>query len=293
MKIFLTGATGLLGRAFVRQFTDYGILHATAFSRAAPPVHKLDLRDAAAVAEQVAAFQPDLLIHSAAERRPDICENDHAATDALNVAAVTTLAEAAKATGALLLYISTDYVFDGTQPPYSVDAAPNPLNYYGRSKLAGEAAALASGARVCILRVPILYGPVESLEESPVTLIASMLTHPAEQDVDDWAVRYPTHVDDVAGAVRRIAVLLEEGKSLPVRLHFSGSEAITKYEMARMIGEACGLNADHLTPDPDPPAGAPRPHNSQLDNSLIENLIAPKRQPFARAIGGIITPHLK
>ena len=292
MKIFLTGATGLLGRAFVRQFTDDGPLLATAFSRATPPIRKLDLRDAAAVRKQITDFGPDLVIHSAAERRPDICENDHAATDALNVEAVKTLAAAARTTGALLLYISTDYVFDGTRPPYAEEAAPHPLNYYGRSKRAGEEAALASGARVCILRVPILYGPVESLAESAVTLIANMLIHPAEQTVDHKAVRYPTHVDDVAGAVRRLADRIQQGESLPDRLHFSGSEAFTKYEMARIIADACGLNSDHLNPDPDPPVGAPRPHNSRLDNTLIESLIHPPRRIFSQAIGDIIKPHI-
>jgi len=151
MRVLLTGASGLLGRAFVREFTKSSDLYATAFSRSAPPLCRLDLRDKEKVNAIIQDFKPQLIIHSAAERHPDICENDHAATDALNVTSVKFLADAAKAIGATLIYISTDYVFDGTTPPYEVDASANPLNYYGKSKLAGENAALKSAERGSVL----------------------------------------------------------------------------------------------------------------------------------------------
>jgi dTDP-4-dehydrorhamnose reductase len=292
MNILLTGATGLLGRAVYNRLNPSENLCATAFSRAMPPIEKLDLRDANAVYERIEKFAPKLIVHTAAERRPDVCENDHAATDSLNEDAVKTLAAAAVAVGATLLYISTDYVFDGSCPPYDVDATPHPLNYYGKSKLAGEQAALASGAPVCILRVPILYGSVEALGESPVTLITNMVLDPREQTVDHWAVRYPTHVDDVATAIHGLAGLLDQGFVLPRRLHFSGSEAMTKYDMARIIASECGLSSAHLHPDLQPPSGAPRPQNSQLDTSLIESLVPLRRQSFAQVIGALIKPHL-
>ncbi len=293
MRVLLTGASGLLGRAFVRQFEKSSELYATAFSRCAPPLHRLDLRDEAQVKALVRDFRPELIIHSAAERRPDICENDHEATDALNVSAVETLTNCAKEIGATLIYLSTDYVFDGTAPPYGIDARPNPLNYYGKSKLAGEHAALGAGAKVCVLRVPILYGPVENLEESAVTIIARLLEHNEECAVDDWAIRYPTHVDDVATAVRGLADLLEQGNRLPELLHFSGAEAFTKFEMAQIMAKACGRSGDHLRPDRRVTGGAPRPHNCRLDDSLLTGLVEAHKQPFREVIGDLIGPHLR
>ena len=292
MRVLLTGSSGLLGRAFVRQFEKSSALYATAFSRTQPPLHRLDLRCEGEVKSLVQEFRPQLIIHSAAERRPDICEHDHEATDSLNVSAVKTLAASAKAVEATLVYLSTDYVFDGTTPPYAVDAQTNPLNHYGQSKLAGEHAALESGAEVCVLRVPILYGPVETLEESAVTLIAQLLGSCEERTVDDWAIRYPTHVDDVAAAVRGLADLLEKGARIPERLHFSGGEAFTKYEMALIMAEACGRSSDHLRADSTATGGAPRPHNSQLDDALLVNLVDIRKRPFREVIGGLIEPHL-
>lgn len=293
MKVLLTGASGLLGRAFVRQFEESSELYATAFSRSAPPLHRLDLRCEEEVKSLVQSFRPQLIIHSAAERRPDICENDHAATDALNVASVQFLTEAAKVVGATLLYISTDYVFDGTSPPYGVNAPANPLNYYGKSKLAGENAALESGAKVCIFRVPILYGPVETLEESAVTLIARLLESCEERKVDHWATRFPTHVDDVAAAVQGLAALLERGERIPKTLHFSGDEALTKYEMSLIMAEACGCSSDHLIPDSEATGSAPRPHNCQLDDSLLMSLVDVDKRSFRETIGELIEPHLR
>ena len=203
-------------------------------------------------------FRPQLVLHSAAERRPDICEHDHGATDALNVSAVETLAMCAKETGAALLCLSTDYVFDGTEPPYGVDDPPAPLNYYGKSKRAGELAALDSGAHACILRVPILYGPVEHLAESAVTSIALVLQQDGEHMIDHWAVRYPTHVDDVAAAAGGLAKLLEQGRHIPRILHFSGAEAFTKFEMARAIAASCGLDGTRIKAE-SRAAGPPAP----------------------------------
>ena len=100
-----------------------------------------------------------------------------------------------------LLYISTDYVFDGTSPPYGEDDKPCPVNAYGELKLHGETKALASGHLV--LRIPILYGQVEYLAESAVTVLFEKLKHlqsdsEMKLEVSDYEVRRPALVDDIA-----------------------------------------------------------------------------------------------
>ena len=171
-KVLITGASGLLGRALLKEFTRFSDSWETlglAFSRAGGDLRRVDLKNKDEVNTVVEEFQPNLIIHSAAERRPDVVEKNEDETTKLNVTATRIIAEAATKANAFMLYISTDYVFDGTSPPYKTTDKPNPLNRYGQSKLDGENATLEFLPRCGVLRVPILYGPVEHLHESAVT----------------------------------------------------------------------------------------------------------------------------
>jgi dTDP-4-dehydrorhamnose reductase len=287
MNVCITGASGLLGRACARAFSDTDPL-TCAWSRAKPGDLKLDLTDRNAVLKAMEQRQPELIIHTAAERRPDICENDAGQTHALNVEATRSLAEAANRIGAVLVYISTDYVFDGTQPPYAVDSECQPLNAYGKSKRAGEEAVLAASPRNVILRVPILYGKVETLDESGVTLLLCDLQTPRPKKIDHWAIRYPTSTDDVAQTLRGWADrLLAESESRGI-YHMSGGEALTKYEMACAMAEELGLDHSHLSPDPAAPDGAPRPQNCQLDLSRLQQETTLIQTPFREAIARVL-----
>ena len=151
-----------------------------AHSRATEVLKKVDLLDFDETKRVVKNFKPHILIHAAAERRPDVVENDEETCMKLNVGVTKTLASAiselnsdAGAPEHFMLYISTDYVFDGSSPPYKPHDEANPLNKYGKSKLAGEQVMQAYNSDGGILRVPILYGKVESLKESAVTGVFS------------------------------------------------------------------------------------------------------------------------
>lgn len=293
MKILLTGASGLLGRAFVRSFKDHCSLYACAYSRSSDTLHKLDLLKEADVTQTIESVQPHFIIHCAAERSPDICENDHFATDALNQTATKHLAQCAKAIGATIIYISTDYVFDGTKPPYECLDKPNPLNYYGASKLAGEKAVLDSGAQAIVLRVPVLYGQIESLEESAITVIAKLFENQDSCQVDDWAIRYPAYVDDISHAIKLLIDKIRTDKIQPPQIiHFSGPDALTKYEMAKIMAEKCQLDDQYLTANQAAPAGAPRPHNCQLNDEALMKLIELKKTSLKDVIASLIQPHL-
>lgn len=158
-----------------------------------------------------------MIIHSAAERRPDVAAADPQAAEAINVGSVALIATEAKRRNTYVVYISTDYIFDGTQPPYTPDAAPNPLNDYGRLKLAGERAfrsIMGDETPASILRLPILYGPVERLDESAVSCLFLALHGPAAQEapvMDHYAVRFPTSTEDVAKVLVRLATLRPSG----------------------------------------------------------------------------------
>ena len=281
MKILVTGASGLLGRSLMTELEPLAgpdALIGTAHSRLKPPLKKLDLTDEAAVRAAFAEWSPELVVHSAAERRPDVVDGDPASAEKLNVDATRLVAELAAAHGARFIYLSTDYVFDGTQPPYAIDARTGPLNAYGRMKLAGEDAVRAAYASrgdkdFALLRIPILYGRVETLAESPITEIAAKVLEGRPFKAEDWAARYPAHVDDVARALALIAEhLMQGGPDFGCVYHFASGEQYTKYGMALVIAEILGADAGLITPDPNPPAGAPRPKDCRLDASRLATL---------------------
>lgn len=165
MKVLVTGASGLLGRATLAQVKkDGNDVKGTALSRASGDLVKVDLTDFGALDELLTSFKPDAIIHTAAERRPDVVERNPQASHAINVDVPAHIAEHCKSLAAadakvpLLINISTDYVFDGTTPPYKVDDTPNPLNAYGLSKWDGEKGVTshAQPGRATNFRVPVL-----------------------------------------------------------------------------------------------------------------------------------------
>lgn len=296
-RLLITGASGLLGRAIFKELHHSPLWQTTglSFTRQSPNLTPCDLTRTSELATLLDSNSPRFIIHAAAERRPDISEKDPAATLALNVTATATLAEWAAHNKACLIYISTDYVFDGTQPPYHPDDTPNPLNAYGASKLAGEKAVQNSGCDYIILRIPILYGAVEHLAESPVTVVASNLMEaPADQPVpmDNWATRYPTHTADVASVISQLLTLKLKRPTLSGTYHFSGSEAHTRYTMAQLIAPLINFPLNRIKPLNTPlPNAAPRPQNSQLDNSFLTALGIAAHTPFKTALKAIVDTH--
>ncbi|MFP6854988.1 MAG: SDR family oxidoreductase, partial [Opitutales bacterium] len=192
-KVMITGASGLLGRAIRKAFANDPSWNVTglAKTRVGTGLVSHDLLNADATRELIARERPDVLIHAAAERRPDLCEGQPDQVKALNVTATSTLCRAVRKIGGWTLFISTDYVFDGTNPPYRPGDAPNPLNAYGESKLAGEQAVFAEDAENSVLRVPVLYGEVEEPGESAVTVILDALLDSTPTKMDHWAIRRP------------------------------------------------------------------------------------------------------
>lgn len=282
--VLITGSTGLLGRAIVSAFqrraSPVWNVVGSSFSRGGPSVVKCDLRKAADIRDMVASVAPRLVIHAAAERRPDVCEKDEESSEQLNVVAVWELSRAAAAAGADFVYISSDYLFDGEHPPYAETAAPAPLNAYGRQKLRGEYAALAGHPRAVSLRVPVLYGPTADIGESAVTVFARTVVERSagRKVLDDWQIRVPTFTLDIGETLANIGAALV-GNSLPGGIyHYSApSEGLTRFTIARRIAGLMGLPCDHVDGDARPPAGAPRPRDAALscEKLAVAGLAAP------------------
>lgn len=294
-KVAVIGASGLLGRAVVAELaatTGWQVAQ-TAFRRAAAHRTPLDVRDAQAVARYVECEAPDAIVIAAAERRPDVCEQDPDAARALNVDAVRCIAKAARRRGAWVLSISTDYVFDGTSPPYRCDDTPHPLNAYGRSKLEGEHALLDSMEIGLVLRLPLLYGPVVDWQESAVTSLVPAIAASARNGnagpaaMDAWATRYPTFTPDVAFVIRELLARHASGSPVCGIAQWSGDEPMTRYEIAQRLAAALGIDA-RLAAQTSPANATPRPRDCHLDASRLEALGIGRRTPFDTAIRAVL-----
>ncbi|MBC8741970.1 SDR family oxidoreductase [Paraburkholderia sp. UCT31] len=289
-KVAVIGGSGLLGRALndeLARQTGWQTV-STAYSRTSPRMVALDVRDSFAVERFIDRVAPDAVVIAAAERRPDVCERDPALARALNVDAVRMIAGAANRHGAWTLSISTDYVFDGTHPPYRHDSTPAPLNAYGQSKLEGERALTDTAEGGCVLRLPLLYGPIVSWSESAVTSLVPAIAAAAAPGaqaarMDAWAIRYPTFTPDVAFVIRQMLERHARGETVSGIVQWSGDEPMNKYEIAVRLAEALQLDA-RLTPQRTPTDATPRPHNCHLASSRLEVLGIGRRTPFDMAI---------
>ncbi|MES1914755.1 MAG: hypothetical protein MHM6MM_006793 [Cercozoa sp. M6MM] len=282
MPVVVTGATGLLGRAVLACFKSANIdVIGLGFSRAEGEIRKLDLTDSEAVGAFLAETAPECVVHCAAERRPDVIQ--HGDATSLNVTATETLAKLCAGADCRLVYVSTDYVFDGTEPPYAEDATSmHPLNKYGQSKLDGEKAVQKECENYAILRVPVLYGPVMTPSESASLASFDALVSQRACEIDNYNRRYPTHVADVASVLLRLSQMTQVGV-----FHFSASEQLTKYDQTLLMARALNLSSDHIAPKNTQGAGASRPYDCRLINTRLADL------PAARKFGDLVGPLLQ
>jgi dTDP-4-dehydrorhamnose reductase len=252
MRLLVTGAAGMLGRDVVAAAGDAGH-EALALARA-----DLDITDAAAVRAAVLAAQPDAVINCAASTDVDGAESAEAAATAINGTGAGHVAAAAAAAGALVVHVSSDYLFDGTATePYTEDAPVAPVGAYGRSKLAGEHAIAATDARSAIVRTSWLFGPHGK------NFVDTMRRLGAEREeiaVVDDQVGCPTYTGHLAPALVEIA---ERGTT--GIMHVAGAGSCSWLELAQATFEETGLQC-RVIPQSTAELGrpAPRPAFSAL-----------------------------
>ncbi|KAJ1724130.1 hypothetical protein LPJ53_001593 [Coemansia erecta] len=291
IAVVVTGASGLLGRQVLAEAQGREGVDAIglALTRTQNGLQKLDLTDESAVHAFFEHTRPDVIIHCAAERRPDIAASNPDLAEHLNAHVPGLLSHVAKEYGAFIIYVSTDYVFDGCNPPYGVADEPNPLNFYGRTKLAGERETLRENPNAAVLRVPLLYGQVEYPGESAVDVLLAPVRDPSKQTkMDDIQDRFPTCVDDVARVLLDMAQagVGADNKRMRGIFHVSAKERMTKYAISLMFAQILGIdNTDHLVAVRELPkedaGGVQRPGDTQMSNQTLEEAgISPSFVPF-------------
>lgn len=196
MHVMVTGATGLLGRAVCDVLPASTGWKLTALSKA-----DLDVTDASAAAKLMVQHAPDVVVHCAAYTNVDAAESHEAEAHRVNAEGAGIIAEQCRRIGARFVYPSTDYVFDGTaREPYHEAAMPGPINAYGRSKLAGEAAAAAAGDHL-IVRTSWLFGA------GGHNFVRTMVDRMNKQDplrVVNDQIGAPSWTRDVANALKAL-----------------------------------------------------------------------------------------
>jgi len=256
MRIFVTGATGQLGCEMPRAFSGHDIIPGSR--------PDFDLIDERSVRSAIEAAEPDLVVHAAAYTDVDGCERDPQRAYRANALGTRFVALAARAAGAALVAVSTDYVFDGTKgESYLEWDEPHPVSVYGRSKLAGEREALTLHDRCYVVRTSWVYSPRG--RNFVKTMLRLAGERPTLTVVDDERGG-PTLAADLADAIAKLV-----DRSVYGVYHFSNAGSCSRYDLAARTISLAGLSAqvvpistaEYLVRYPLP---AQRPANSTLQN---------------------------
>ncbi len=235
-KILITGSNGLLGQKLVKLIRDANEYELIATSRGENRMsdqkgytyESMDITRKEDVLRVFNQYKPEYVIHGAAMTNVDQCEEDKVACDQMNVHAVQYIVDACKTHDAFLCAVSTDFIFDGADGPYKEDATPNPLSYYGESKLKGEEIVKASTLKWAIARTVLVYGITEGMSRSNIILwVKNSLEQGKELQIvnDQW--RTPTLAEDLAMGCYLIVKKEAEGI-----YNISGKELLSPYDMA-------------------------------------------------------------
>ncbi len=302
LRVLLTGGNGQLGRdlrdVLAGRVPDGGepagtpgILPEVAegtFDVLSTDIDDLDLRDRDAVRSCAAAFRPDMVLHGGAYTAVDACESDPDTAFAVNALGTRHVAEAASEVGAHLVYVSTDYVFDGSlDRPYVEWDAPSPRSVYGRSKLGGEMEVhRIAGGSATVVRTAWVSGAHGANMVKTVLRLSEASPDAPLRFVDDQR-GCPTFTADLARGLVRLAL-----DRRPGTYHLTNQGETTWFGFAQATLEAAGLDPGRVVPiataDLDPPRPAPRPANSRLENAAVLLSGLPPLPVWQDALGRLV-----
>ena len=241
MKVLITGSNGLLGQKLLHKLrVDEGV-NLVATSKGENRVSEkngytyfdLDITNKNAVTQLIASEKPQVVFNTAAMTNVDLCEEKKEACDSLNVNAVQYLSVACQQIEAHLIHISTDFIFDGEDGPYKEEDKPNPLSYYGLSKLKSENIVKESDCNWTILRTIIVFGVGENLSKSNIVLWAKGALEKDEPlNIIDDQFRAPTLAEDLADAC-----ILAAKKNAYGIFNASGKDIMSIYEIVERIAK--------------------------------------------------------
>lgn len=276
MKVLITGGTGLLGFYLVKAFVERGYDVYASYHKHDPISWErvkwvyLDLEDPENVNENVRTIKPDIIIHSAAYTDVDGCEINRSLAYRVNYLATKVLTRSALKSGSFMVYVSTDYVFDGEKGAYREDDVPGPVNFYGLTKLLGEIAveSILPKKGSLIVRVSGLYGHSPTGKRNFGLNALERLVQGKEVAAFIDQVLSPTYAYHLA-----YSILKAVEKEVHGFLHLAGKK-MSRFEFAIALAEILNVDRNLVKPISinDAKLIAKRPRDSSLDTSRAENL---------------------
>ncbi|HEX9649324.1 MAG TPA: SDR family oxidoreductase [Cyclobacteriaceae bacterium] len=243
MKILITGSNGLLGQKLLALCLRKGTeVIATSLGRNrfddSLTYLTMDITNSAEVEEVIGKTKPDVIINTAAMTNVDQCEDEKERCLLLNVAAVKNLVQSCEKHNSFLVHLSTDFVFDGSHGPLNENDKPNPVNFYGESKLKSELLIQESKCGWAIARTILVYGVLQNMSRSNIILwVKESLEKGIEIQVVDDQFRTPTLAEDLADGCYLIATKQAAGI-----WNISGKDLLTPYQMAIKTAEFFNLD---------------------------------------------------
>ncbi len=252
--VLITGSNGLVGRELIRAFARQANYTVIATSSSPDKVgaahfHQLDIRDREGIFNLIEDTQPDVVIHSAAISAPDACELDKDLCNTVNIEGTRNVADACRQVDAAMLYLSTDFVFDGQNGPYTETDTPLAISYYGLSKLAGETIVQRTLPLWAIVRTVLVYGDTAGLNRANfVTWVKTSLEKGESIRVVNDQYRTPTYAPNLAEGIVSATSYMLQHKTSQV-WHLSGPQPlISVYDMALAIAAFYRLNTSLIQP---------------------------------------------
>ena len=251
-KVIITGSNGLLGQSLLNllleekdKYQIYGFSRGENRSgREDFNYVSIDITEEENLKKCVQEIQPDFIINTAAMTQVDDCENNKKACNLLNVDVVKWLSEIADEVNAHVIHISTDFIFDGKKGNYKETDTPNPISYYGLSKLKSEEVLINSSINFTILRTILVYGKVFDMSRSNIVLwIKQMLEKGKEITIVNDQFRTPTYVADLAMACK-----ISMDKKATGIFNISSSKLMSVFEISQEIADTFILDKSLIKP---------------------------------------------
>ena len=252
IKVVITGSNGLLGQSLLNvllkeknNYDVYGFSKGVNRSgRNDFQYIEIDITNQNQLTKELLKIKPDYIVNTAAMTQVDACENDKVKCDTLNVNVVQWLAAICQELSAHLVHISTDFIFDGKKGWYKETDVPNPLSYYGFSKLKSEQILEKSNINYTILRTSLVYGKVFDMSRSNIVLwVKESLENKREITIVDDQFRAPTYVEDLA-----LACKISMDKNATGIFNIASSKLLSIYEIAMEIAEVFDLDNSYIKP---------------------------------------------
>jgi dTDP-4-dehydrorhamnose reductase len=272
-KLLVLGGSGLVGSSFINTSkTDYDIIFSYNTNNIKIPntqSFQIDLLNDNKIEKIIENYNPDIVLHTIAHSSVDLCETDHSIANKLHIDTTNQIANTCASINSKLIFLSTDAVFEGQlNKKYCETDIPNPINYYGKTKLDAEKIVLNASSNNVVLRTSVIYGWHKKSRFT--NWILSYLKD--NKIVDPFADQFntPTLIDDLIQVILKII-----NKDISGLYHATGKTCLNRYQFAILLAEKFSYDPSliHSVTKLEKKQNAPRPISTCLDSTKLENLL--------------------